>query len=132
MSITIRTNSGEAVTLPITVERYYEILELLKTKHIQDICPELPPCHKELFISGLGPHEFANLFRGACTNWEPKQNQCIYYKENGKCLYDDIKLLTEEQLDDLMMDEDPSDQARDYEDAKDIPGGWNGIPTDYD
>lgn len=27
---------------------------------------------------------------------------------------------------------DPSDQARDYEDAKDVPGGWNGVPTEYD
>ena len=27
---------------------------------------------------------------------------------------------------------DPSDLARDYEDAKDIPGGWNGVPTEYD
>ena len=97
--ITIKTPTGELVSMDITVERYNEIMERVKKEHIQNIAPELPPCHREVFVSGMGPHEFAAIFDNTCTNWEQDAtNPCGYYKEHGKCLYDDIKLVTSEEL----------------------------------
>lgn len=102
MALEIKTAGGECFTLDMTRERYHDIIAQMQTGHIQNIAPELPPCHREFFITGLGPHEFANLWGGTCTNWEAKANQCNHYKQHGKCLYEDIKLMTEQQVDELL------------------------------
>jgi hypothetical protein len=103
----IVTRMGEEVELDITYERYLEIKERVKKEHIQNVAPELPPCHRELFITGMGPHEYAALWGNVCTNWEQDSpNPCIYYKKHNKCLYDDIKLVTDEELEEAENNED--------------------------
>ena len=71
MNITRQTPFGYAITMdiPLTKEQFNDFL--YTDKHVQNICPELPPCERKFLINGTTPQDWDDFFGGCTTHCKP-------------------------------------------------------------